>query len=214
MLLIMNNNKIEEKQILSKISHPELNAKRNSLDVSAQKDFFKGIIKVINSSSDPLNYKVSFKVFIERISYLQKNPNKKYNTQETIFDSSTPFDDDLEEVLPKIVDLLKSDGRKLMLALLYLESVLNNLKIVLNEYNLVKLVVTSMIIVGKFYDDLFNIDIPLISKLLGIECADLQEMEMEFLFALDFKLDIQTKELNTFTRKVVGTWINKIKNNI
>lgn len=220
MLLIFNNNRHnEESQVLSKISNPKKKSSSlnsNSEEFSSQPDFFKGIIRVLNQSNHPLNFTVSFQVFLQRISYLKANRSLDYETKETVFDSyqaTTPDEEEFEKILQEIVKMFKIDGRKLIISLLYLENFLKNSGLKLNDYNLIKLIITSLVITGKFYDDLFDIDMKSIYKNFKFDSSEFQKMEMSFFEGLDYKLDIQTKELSIFTRKIATSMINKLKNN-
>lgn len=212
-LLVLKNN--EESELLSKAKRPVLRQTISSLSAenkSSEQEFFKGIIRVLNSSSHPLNKKMSITVYSQEIKKLFTGKKIKKSTN---FDSNVPIaQDDIDDIVPKMIETLESDGRKLLLSLLILETGLKKMKVFLNEYNVVKFMVISLMEVGKYYDDLFNGNQKLIAKILEISTDELMSLEMEFLSCIDYKLTVSPKELNNFHRKLVTSWINnKFKEN-
>lgn len=210
-LLILNNE--EESQFL-----PRKKKSKNILfpekGISFQKDYVKGIIKILNCSNDPKNTEISIKVYSYRINYLlDEGKALKKSSKCSLFESSTKFEESIQDFLPRIIEMLQADGRKILLSLYALEKALEGLEISLNRYNILRLIFVSIIEICKFYDDLFTVNLKPIAEVLGTDLDDFMQMEMDFLTAINYKLDVPIKEFGFFTKKIATDWINKIINN-
>ncbi|XP_065861152.1 cyclin-P3-1 [Euphorbia lathyris] len=83
-----------------------------------------------------------------------------------------------------------------VVAQVYVDRFIQNTDIPLTSLNVHRLLITSVMVAAKFIDDAF-FNNAYYAKVGGISTAELNRLEMKFLFSIDFKLHVN---VNTFGR--------------
>ena len=150
-----------------------------------------------------INKELTDKVFLYLISLIKENKKlKNYNevimSQENlIFNSKDFFYLSLKDILIYLQKFFYLEDYILIGALIYIERFCRNASIVLTEYNVHKLLFTSILIAIKEFED-FYYENSFYSRTLGINEKDLNKLEFIFVTTLDFKLYINKIEYQRF----------------
>ena len=187
----------------------------------ARKDSFnlslKGSIglfgKVISSlKSNKMDFSICESIFLFRIkSMIEKNRKRKNERKSTIFDSNYLDNDDIEQTIPKIFKIFEVDGLIIFLSLFLLEKNIYKNKIIIDEKNIIKYVVISLVETIKFNVDDSNIDSNVVCSILKIDKEMLLNLEFHFLKLVDYKLKIDQEKFYLYKQKIMIPWIDYLK---
>ncbi|OVA05486.1 Cyclin PHO80-like [Macleaya cordata] len=83
-----------------------------------------------------------------------------------------------------------------VVAHIYMERLLQNVDILLTSLNVHRIIITSVMVAAKFIDDAF-FNNAYYAKVGGVSTAEINRLEMKFLFSLDFRLQVT---VGTFER--------------
>ena len=100
----------------------------------------------------------------------------------------------LSDYLHRIWKYSKMDESSLIFALVYIDRMCTKNNIILTEFNVHRILFSSILIAIKFNEDKFFTN-KYYSKIGGMELKQLNEMEMEFLVAINFHMFIENKLL-------------------
>ena len=191
----------------SKSNHAELNTK---MPVG----FFSKVISTLKTSK--MDFSICESLYNYRLNFiLEKNKKRKNERKSNIFDSNCDIDEDIESIISKIFKILEvDDGQILILSLFLIEKFLYRTKIILDEVNIIKIVVVSLLETIKYNIDEPNINAYLICLALKIDKNALINMEMSFLNAIDYKLKVDQDKFFTYKQKIMVPWINYLKENL
>ena len=191
----------------SKSNHAELNTK---MPVG----FFSKVISTLKTSK--MDFSICESLFNYRLNFiLEKNKKRKNERKSNIFDSNYDIDEDIESIISKIFKILEvDDGQILILSLFLIEKFLYRTKIILDEVNMIKIVVVSLLETIKYNIDEPNINAYLICLALKIDKNALINMEMSFLNAIDYKLKVDQDKFFIYKQKIMVPWINYLKENL
>ena len=191
----------------SKSNHAELNTK---MPVG----FFSTVISTLKTSK--MDFSICESLYNYRLNFiLEKNKKRKNERKSNIFDSNCDIDEDIESIISKIFKILEvDDGQILILSLFLIEKFIYRTKIILDEVNIIKIVVVSLLETIKYNIDEPNINAYLICLALKIDKNVLVNMEMSFLNAIDYKLKVDQDKFFTYKQKIMVPWINYLKENL
>ena len=155
----------------------------------------KIFIKIINTlKTNKMDYNISISLYLYRIKFLlEKNKKKKFERKSTIFDSYYLHKQDIDKTLEKII--IKN-------------------KIILDEINLLKIVVISLIETIKFNVDNYDTDGKLICSILRIKKDMLINLELEFLGFIDYRLKVDEDKFFKYKQKIMILWIDYLKDSL
>ena len=178
--------------------------------ININKEFFIKVIITLKSNN--MDYSICESLYIYRIKYsIEKNRKKNIERKLTILDSNNELNEDIENVISKIFKKFEVDGQIIILSLFILEKFMYKSKIILDENNLIKLVVISLVETKKFYMDNATIDTKLICSILKIDNDMLVNLEFFFLGYIDYKLKIDEDKFFTYKQKIMIPWIDYFK---
>jgi hypothetical protein len=176
--------------------------------------FFSKVISTLKTSK--MDFSICESLFNYRLNFiLEKNKKRKNERKSNIFDSNYDIDEDIESIIAKIFKILEvDDGQILILSLFLIEKFMYRTKIILDEVNIIKIVVVSLLETIKYNIDEPNINAYLICLALKIDKNALINMEMLFLNAIDYKLKVDQDKFSTYKQKIMVPWINYLKENL
>ena len=175
--------------------------------------FFSKVIATLKSNK--MDFSICESLFIYRLKFiLEKNKKRKTERKSSVFDSNHVIDDDIENIIPKIFKIFEVDGQIIILSLFLLEKVLYKCKILLDELNILKLIIVSLLETIKFNIDEPEINGNLICSVLKIDKEGLINIEMSYLSFVDYKLKIEEEKFFTYKQKIMIPWIDYLKDNL
>ena len=175
--------------------------------------FFSKVITTLKSNK--MDFSICESLFIYRLKFiLEKNKKRKTERKSSVFDSNHVIDDDIENIIPKIFKIFEVDGQIIILSLFLLEKVLYKCKILLDELNILKLIIVSLLETIKFNIDEPEINGNLICSVLKIDKEGLINIEMSYLSFVDYKLKIEEEKFFTYKQKIMIPWIDYLKDNL
>ena len=175
--------------------------------------FFSRVIATLKSNK--MDFSICESLFIYRLKFiLEKNKKRKTERKSSVFDSNHVIDDDIENIIPKIFKIFEVDGQIIILSLFLLEKVLYKCKILLDELNILKLIIVSLLETIKFNIDEPEINGNLICSVLKIDKEGLINIEMSYLSFVDYKLKIEEEKFFTYKQKIMIPWIDYLKDNL
>ena len=158
------------------------------------------------------------KIFLFLISLLKENKKlKNYKEiiiaqENSIFNSKEFLYLSLKDFILYIQEFNDLENYILITAIIYLERFCKESSIILTEYNIHKLLFTSVLLSIKNYED-NNYDNYYYSKIIGIENKELNKLEYSLLSILNFELFITKTEYEKY-KKYIYDFNNSNRKNI
>lgn len=90
-----------------------------------------------------------------------------------------------------------------ILALIYIDRLIQRHNFVLNELNVHRVVLTSILLAAKFFDDAYYNN-AYYAKVGGVLVSEINGLEVEFLFRLNFSLHVKPDEFAKYQAKLVS----------
>eukprot|EP00455_Lapot_gusevi_P050787 TRINITY_DN7449_c0_g3_i1.p1 TRINITY_DN7449_c0_g3~~TRINITY_DN7449_c0_g3_i1.p1 ORF type:complete len:278 (+),score=32.86 TRINITY_DN7449_c0_g3_i1:254-1087(+) len=115
----------------------------------------------------------------------------------TKFHALKPPSISIRDYLERIAKYAACSGECFVLCLVYIDRIIqNNHAFVVNSLNVHRLLITSIMLAAKFFDDQY-FNNAYYAKVGGVPCGEMNSLEIEFLFMLNFNLFAAT---DTFTQ--------------
>ncbi|MCQ2819238.1 MAG: hypothetical protein MJ252_18400 [archaeon] len=108
----------------------------------------------------------------------------------------------LGDYLDRILKYTKMDESTLVLSLIYIDRMCKNNKIFICEYNVHRIVLSSIVTAIKYHEDRFYKN-DYYAKIGGITLAELNNLEAEFLGLIEFNLFVDSKIFEKYQRSLV-----------
>jgi len=91
-----------------------------------------------------------------------------------------------------------------VLALIYIDRVIRiKYTFLVNSLNVHRLVITSIMVAAKFFDDQYFNNV-YFSKVGGVSCKEINMLENEFLFLLDFNLFVESNLYQMYNKRLIS----------
>lgn len=134
--------------------------------------------------------------------------NKKIKDYKKILRSqaSSPFSNKvkppitLENYLSRIGEYSGVEASTMIIALVYIDRVVDSSHVIITEYNIHRLLFTSILCASKYNEDSVY-DNTYYSEIAGVSIKELNSMEASLAEMLDFKFFVDTDEFNTYMTK-------------
>ena len=123
----------------------------------------------------------------------------KYSNKNNISSLDNYNFEDLFEFCCKI---LKINDNLLVLLLMNIDKVISSGKFILCYKNINKIFYICLMITQKYYED-NSFNNKTFAELVGIDCDELLDMEMEFMNMIDFKLFIKDEDFEKYKQKII-----------
>lgn len=127
----------------------------------------------------------------------------------TIFHAQRPPTISIKSYLERIVRYSPCSTECYVLALIYIDRIIQqNNTFQLTSLNAHRLLITSVLIASKFFDDTFYNN-SYYSRVGGITCVELNALELEFLFLINFNLSVSPDMFNCYSSEMTKH-LNKV----
>lgn len=132
-----------------------------------------------------------------------QNDSTRLNRKEvTIFHAQRPPTISIQSYLERIVKYSPCSPECYILALIYIDRIIQqNPQFQLNSLNAHRLILTSVLVASKFYDDTFYNN-SYYSRVGGISSSELNALELEFLFLINFNLSVSNSTFSTYQEEL------------
>lgn len=115
--------------------------------------------------------------------------------------SKAPVGMSVKQYLDRIFRYSRCSYSCFVVGLVYIERYLQNTGACLTYLNIHRLLVTSMLLAAKFLDNTSH-DNAYYAKIGGIGTAEMNRLEMKFLFSLEFRLHVTREIFNKYCSKI------------
>lgn len=127
-------------------------------------------------------------------SVFDSNPKNAYSS--SILDKY-----DFEDLFRFCIKRLKIDDNLLVLIMMNIDKIIAKSHFIISNENINRLFYTCLMITKKYYED-NSFNNKAYSSLVGINCDDLLNMEIEFMKMIDFEFFIKDKEFHNYKQKI------------
>ncbi|XP_044501293.1 cyclin-U3-1-like isoform X1 [Mangifera indica] len=103
----------------------------------------------------------------------------------------------IQQYIDRIFKYASCSPSCFVIAQIYVDKFLLQTEVRLTSLNVHRLLITSVMVAAKFIDDAFY-DNAYYARVGGVSTAELNRMEMKFLFSLDFRLQVNVKTFQRF----------------
>ncbi|KAL9650373.1 hypothetical protein ABK040_016440 [Willaertia magna] len=144
-----------------------------------------------------------FSSIIQEISNQGDKVPKEVQQGSTSFHTNNPPAISVLKYLERIVKFAFCTAECYILSLVYMDRLVQaNPQFVISNYSIHRLLITSIMVAAKFFDDKFY-DNAYYAKVGGIDVEEINRLEIEFLFMIQFSLHIQAPEFNQYKQEFV-----------
>jgi len=175
---------------------------------SISDDYYYNIEQIVKRKNLKLSnnkFKQNFFLEIENIliEILTENRAKSNykdiikHQKKNIFSSPLIPDITIKDYLERIKKYTKIDDNSIIMGLIYLDKFCNKTQIILTDYNIHRLLFTSLLIALKFGEDVFYKN-TFYSQVCGVKTKILNKMEYEFACGIEFEFYVSLSIFNKF----------------
>ena len=139
---------------------------------------------------------------LEYTSKLKKIPSI-FDNQSNIKRKRKNIDEyNFEDLFKFCIKMLKINDNLLILIMMNIDKIISNGKIIVNYKNINRLFYTCLMITQKYYED-NSLNNKIYADLVGVNCDELLNMEMEYMNLIDFELFIKDDEFTKYKQKII-----------
>jgi len=134
----------------------------------------------------------------------ERNNRRMINTpQVTRFHATQPPKITIKAYLERIAMFSHCSEECFVLALIYIDRlILTSGNFLVNSFNVHRLVITSVMVAAKFFDDQYFNNAHY-GRVGGVSCEEINQLEVEFLFMINFNLSVEKKLYTTYDERLV-----------
>jgi len=108
----------------------------------------------------------------------------------------------IEDYLQRISKYSGCSEECFILSLIYVDRLINqNQNLIVNSLCVHRLIITSIMLAAKFFDDQY-FNNAYYGKVGGVNCKEINSLEIEFLFMINFNLYVSEKDYEMYNRKL------------
>ena len=161
---------------------------------------YKKIKNIKNTSLSILRAILEYTSTIERRSpSIFDNYSHKYH-------SSNLDNYDFEDLFEFCCKIFRINDNMLVLIMMNMDKIIAGGKFILCNKNINKLFYTCLMVTQKYYED-NPINNKIFAELVGINCDELLNLEIEFMSMMDFKLHIKEEEFEKYKQKIAKFYL-------
>lgn len=187
----------------------DVNSSTNDYESSGRNSFKSNELFILEN----INY--TLKSLIEENKNLFHYKEEISKQKKLIFFSEEIPSISVKDYLYRIHSFTEAENSTLILGLIYIDKICEKASIILSEFNIHKILFTSIIIAIKYNEDLFY-DNNYYAKIAGVTTKELKKLESEFLRLIKFELfvnkNIFEKYKNYINQINIINQIQKSKN--
>jgi len=132
---------------------------------------------------------------------LQQNPAGA-SANVTVFHAVKPPTIGLRKYLERIERYAGCSSECYIIALVYVDTIIQrNKSFVISSLNIHRLLITSIMLAAKFYDDIYYNN-AYYAKIGGVPCHEINNLELEFLFMINFTLNVPQEVFNRYKHEL------------
>lgn len=114
----------------------------------------------------------------------------------------------IKDYLQRVAKYAACSGECFVLALVYIDRIIqSNPTFVVNSLNIHRLLITSIMLAAKFFDDQY-FNNAYYSKVGGVPCNEINSLEVEFLFMCNFTLFVTTDTYSQYYTELCNHAVN------
>lgn len=133
---------------------------------------------------------------------LETNTNAQSNV--TVFHATTPPAISVLSYLERVEKYAGCSHQCYIVALVYIDmAIQRNSSFLISSLNVHRLLITSIMLAAKFYDDIYYNN-AYYAKIGGIPCSEINNLELEFLFMLNFALNVPLDVFERYKQELEG----------
>lgn len=122
---------------------------------------------------------------------VQANDRTAASARVTKFHALRPPSISLRDYFERIYKYASCSSECFVLALVYIDRLIQSNNVVLCSLNVHRIVITSLMLAAKFFDDQY-FNNAYYAKVGGVPCIEMNSLELEFLFCVNFSLFVPT----------------------
>mmetsp|Transcript_21974 Transcript_21974/g.37701 ORF Transcript_21974/g.37701 Transcript_21974/m.37701 type:complete len:218 (+) Transcript_21974:233-886(+) len=120
----------------------------------------------------------------------------------TVFHALKPPSISIQKYLERILKYASCSPNCFIIALIYIDRIIQrNQTFVINSLNIHRLLITSIMVAAKFLDD-FYYNNAYYAKVGGVSCHELNCLELDFLFMINFSLNVTPEVYDQYYRAI------------
>ena len=105
------------------------------------------------------------------------------------------------DYLERIFKYASCSGECFVLALVYIDRLIQRKNFILTSLNVHRIIITSVMLAAKFFDDQY-FNNAYYAKVGGVPCAEMNSLELEFLFLVNFSLHVTPQIYDKYQREL------------
>lgn len=129
----------------------------------------------------------------------------------TKFHASRPPSISVQDYLQRINRYSSCSQEVLILALIYIDNLIKESSICLNNLNVHRILITAVMLAAKFFDDQYYNN-AYYAKVGGVPREEMNALEIEFLFAIRFSLRVDPKTFNKYQTELTNHAVRHCSN--
>ena len=134
----------------------------------------------------------------------ENRENNEVNYEESPFVNVKIPKISIEDYLNRIQKYSNLEDSTLVIALIYIDRLLENQNIILSKYNVFRILLTAVLLAIKYNEDEIY-DNSFFAKIFGVTIKELNKLENEFLDLIEFKLFISRKKFQLYYNRIFDT---------
>jgi len=135
---------------------------------------------------------------------LSNSDEPQENYPITKFHALRPPGIPIEDYLLRILKYASCSPECFVLSLVYIDRLIQrNDNIILTQLNVHRIVITSIVLAAKFFDDQY-FNNAYYAKIGGVPCAEMNSLELEFLFLTNFSLHVSTESYERYYNELAN----------
>jgi len=115
----------------------------------------------------------------------------------TKFHALRPPSISIKDYLDRILKYSACSSECFVLALVYIDRLIQQTGFVVSSLNIHRVVITSVMLAAKFFDDHYYNN-AYYAKIGGVPCTEMNSLELEMLFQINFSLHVDTDAYNKY----------------
>lgn len=109
----------------------------------------------------------------------------------------------IREYLLRIFKYASCSPECFVLSLIYIDRFIQHSNVKLNAFNVHRIVITSVVLAAKFFDDQY-FNNSYYAKVGGIPCVEMNQLELEFLFRVNFTLHVTSERYTHYYNELAN----------
>ena len=115
----------------------------------------------------------------------------------TKFHALRPPSISIKDYLDRIQKYASCSSECFVLALVYIDRLIQQADFTVSSLNIHRVIITSVMLAAKFFDDMY-FNNSYYAKIGGVPCSEINALELEFLFLINFTLYVEPDSYNKY----------------